>query len=352
MLMARWFAARGYDVSLLTCDEGQDDGIVIDGVRVFKMCRKDAGLPGLRFFHPKWTSLCQAMRRADADIYYYNTGDQALGQIALWCQWHKRKSVYSVSATCDAKHVSRKPLRERVFLRYGLKHAHSIVVQTRHQQQVLHSDFGVASTVIPMPCEGFGEAQGAFAADTHGNGARVLWVGRISPEKRFEWLLDTAERCPEITFDVVGAANNDSAYASALIRRAAGVANVQMHGRVPHAEVARYYRRCRVLCCTSAREGFPNTFLEAWSCGVPVVTTFDPDCVVVDRGLGLVAQDQEGIASGLREMVRSHEAWTKASEAARQYYQKHHALEVSLPQFERLFLDVQRMPARKSVRSR
>ncbi|MBL7145005.1 MAG: hypothetical protein ISS76_12290 [Phycisphaerae bacterium] len=38
-LMARWFAGRGHEVSMLTCDEGQEDGVEIDGVRVFKMLR-------------------------------------------------------------------------------------------------------------------------------------------------------------------------------------------------------------------------------------------------------------------------------------------------------------------------
>ena len=68
--MARWLAARGYPVQMLTWDEGQPDEIEIDGVRVFKICRLDGGLVGLRFFHPRWTGLVRAMRRADADLYY------------------------------------------------------------------------------------------------------------------------------------------------------------------------------------------------------------------------------------------------------------------------------------------
>jgi len=74
---------------------------------------------------------------------------------------------------------------------------------------------------------------------------------------------------PEITFDVVGAANTSSDYASAVMEGAAGIPNVKTHGRVLHAHMVQYYRSCRALCCTSAYEGFPNTFVEAWSLACP-----------------------------------------------------------------------------------
>ena len=69
-LLARWLAARGYGVSVLTWDEGQPDDLAIDGVRVIKICRRSAGLRGLRCFHPRWSGLLRAMRKADAGGYY------------------------------------------------------------------------------------------------------------------------------------------------------------------------------------------------------------------------------------------------------------------------------------------
>lgn len=341
-LTAQWFARQGYEVSAITWDEGQEDRMLVDKVRVFKMCRKDDGIPGLRFFHPKWTSLCGALQRADADVYYYNSGDGTLGQIAMWCRSHQRKCIYSVAANrvCMADHVAQYPLRERILYRHGLKHACVIVVQTRNQQEMLRQGFRVDSTVISMPCEGFASNACIPAAGRAGEDPHVLWVGRISEEKRFEWLLDVAERCPEITFDVVGASNVDSRYASTLAARAAGIPNVNMQGRVLHAKLVDYYGRSRALCCTSKYEGFPNTFLEAWSCGIPVVTTFDPDGIVATYRLGWVASEVSGLTTGLQTAMESPEAWQAASQAARSYYLQRHTLDVVMPQFEQLFLDV------------
>ena len=135
-LMARWCAAHGYPVTMITWDEGQRDGVVVDGVRVLTMCRKGAGIKGLRFFVPKWTSLCSAMKRADADIYYYNCGDLVLGQVVRWCRKHGRKAVYSVAndPDCDPRLPVLRKVRERVLYKYGLHHADSVIVQTCHQE--------------------------------------------------------------------------------------------------------------------------------------------------------------------------------------------------------------------------
>ena len=100
-LLARWLAARGYDVSILTWDEGQPNDVNTDGIRVIKMCRRSAGIAGLRFFLPRWTSLNSAMRRADADLYYQNCAEYVTGQVALWCRHNRRKFVYSVANDPD-----------------------------------------------------------------------------------------------------------------------------------------------------------------------------------------------------------------------------------------------------------
>ena len=341
-LMAQWFATRGYSVSMITWDEGQPDGIDVVGVRVFKMCRRDAGIKGLRFLHPRWMSLCRAMRRADADIYYYNCGDLGLGQVVMWCRSHGRKSVYSVASDpdCDVRLPVLKPARERILYRYGLRHADSIVVQTQRQRQMLQEGFGIRSTVVRMPCEGLDANAVIHSTPVPPEHARVLWVGRISREKRFDWLLDVAEKCPNVTFDVVGASNTDSDYASCLARRAAGVSNAAMHGRVSHSEIARYFERCHVLCCTSAYEGFPNTFLEAWSLGIPVVSTFDPDGVISKFNLGWTASSVDELRDAVQESISAPTKWQAASESAREYYLKYHTLDPCMEPFVQVFQDV------------
>ena len=340
-LMARWFASRGYRVSLLTWDEGQEDGAETDGVQVFKMCRKDAGIRGARFFWPKWTSLVAAMKRADADVYYQNCGECVTGQVALWCRRHGRKYVYSAASDpdCDVRLPEMRKIRDRVLYRYGLLHADAIIVQTRRQQQMLCEGFGITSTRIPMPCPGPSEADYAKCELERNGSRRVIWIGRICEVKRPDRLLDLAEACPEVDFDLVGPAA-DTEYARDVCRRATRIPNIMLHGAAPRDLVSEFYRRARIMCCTSDFEGFPNTFLEAWSYGLPIVSTVDPDDLIAERGLGKTGKDIPELVAGIRELLESPEKWSKASQSARAYYVDNHTLDRAMERFERVFCEV------------
>jgi len=337
-LLARWLAQQGYRVSMLTWREEGPEEQLVDGIRLITVCRQDAGLPGIRFFHPKWTGLVRAMRRADADVYYQNSAECVTGQAAAWCRRNGKAFVFSAAsdADCVPNLPELKTFRERLLYRHGVKCAGKIVVQTRWQHRQMREAFGVESEVIPMPCPGPDE--GEYQPPTF-QAQRVLWVGRVCRVKRPDRLLDLAEACPGVTFDLAGPIFDDS-YSSGIRRRAEALPNVTVHGPVPRVRINDFYRRATVLCCTSEYEGFPNVFLEAWSHGLPVVTTFDPDGVVAGGELGIVVKDMNDMKNGLAGLLVDAERYAHLSQNARQYYWDHHRLDAVMPRFERIFREV------------
>src|SRR5581483_4436829 len=74
-MLARYLVGRGYAVDFVTWREGDGDEAErnVEGIRLLPICRRDDGVPGVRFFHPRWTSLLAALRRSNADVYYHNT---------------------------------------------------------------------------------------------------------------------------------------------------------------------------------------------------------------------------------------------------------------------------------------
>ena len=59
-LLARALARRGHDVSMVVADHGQQDGACWHSIRTFKAFRPNAGVPVLRFVHPRWTGMWAA----------------------------------------------------------------------------------------------------------------------------------------------------------------------------------------------------------------------------------------------------------------------------------------------------
>ena len=346
-LTARWLASHGCRVSMVTWDEGQGDGVEIDGVRMLKLCSRDAGVPVVRFVHPRWTSLWGALRRADADLYYHNCAEYVTGAVAWWCRRHQRRFVYSTASNMDVDPClpELRSLRERILYRYGLRHANRIIVQTAGQQEMLRKGFSLDSVHIPMPCAGPGNADYVSPKGPEPSVIRVLWVGRICQVKRPDRLVEIAKACPKWHFDLVGPAYG-GAFAVQVLAEASKLVNITVHGPVERSRMLEFYRRSACLCCTSEVEGFPNTFLEAWSHGLPVVSTFDPDGLIARLGLGHYSPDLPGLIEGCGRLLESPDGWRQASDNARRYYFENHAVEVVLPRFEQVFLEaLGRVPA-------
>lgn len=342
VLIGKNLAKRGYRISFITLDHGQDDEIEIEGMRIIKAYKPNVGVRMLRFLHPRLTSLWHAMKRADADIYYQRTSDSTTGIMAAFCRRYGRKFIFAVASDYDC--LTDPPRRltrhARILYHYGLRRANLVIAQTVTQQKLLCENFCINSTVIPNCAPDYGRCAGDGKGQAPDRGRRLLWIGAFTPVKRLELLLDIAEQLQDLQFDVVGDGNSESEYVQHLRWRAKTIRNVHLHGMLPHASVHQFYQQSAALICTSRAEGFPNTFLEAWSYGLPIVSTFDPDDLIADKGLGIVGKDVSELTTGIRELLESPEQWRKTSQSAREYFMENHTPNKVMERFERIFCEV------------
>lgn len=337
-MMATWLAERGHEVSMITWRQPGAHEEKPGLVQVHFVCGTNDGLPVVRFVHPRWTSLVKALSAADADVYYCNLGDVVLGQVVSWAKLRGKATIYSVSSEplCQQDLSDILPLRERVLYRYGLRHVRKIITQTNTQAALLRKEYGRDAEVLPMPCRDLSAQHSLASPPTPSLPPRVLWVGRFSAEKRPALLLALAARCPDVRFDVVGQANQQTDYARTFISQARHLSNVTLHGVVQHRDIGAYYREAKAILCTSLFEGFPNVFLEAWSTGVPIVTTFDPDAVVSREGLGFVSASGsvDELQAALQSLLADPVVWKRCSDSARRYFVGNHQIERAMPRFE------------------
>ncbi|MFC5381883.1 glycosyltransferase family 4 protein [Aquipuribacter nitratireducens] len=103
---------------------------------------------------------------------------------------------------------------------------------------------------------------------------RVLFVGRLVPEKGPSVLLDAVRRMPDVPLEVqvVGAGDLADDLAAVVARHGLGD-RVRLVGPLGQDELPARYGWADVLCLPSFAEGLPVVLMEAMATGLPVVTT-------------------------------------------------------------------------------
>jgi len=186
-VIAPELARRGFDVSMVSMDFGQEEGSMVKGVRMLKMHSPDAGLPVVRFLHPRLTSLWRALKRADADVYYQRTSAAHTGFLAAFCRAHGRRSIYGGASDLDFMPGKQEIefARDRMIFEYGLRHVDMVFAQNPFQVRAARENYGRDAVLIPNCLEA--------PAGAHGDpDGYVLWVGTVRAAKRPELLIELA----------------------------------------------------------------------------------------------------------------------------------------------------------------
>jgi len=283
-LLAREFARQGWQVSMVCEDFGQPDGDVIDGIRVWKSFRSDAGLPILRFAYPRLYRTWRALGRADADYYYQSCAGVATGFVAGFCRRHDRRMIFRIAHDTDCIPGGQliRFSRDRRIYDWGLRNADLISAQSDIQQDQLLENYQLKSTITNMAVE-IPELEPHSQRDID-----VLWVNNLREFKRPDILCEIAAEMPEVRFVMIGGAvvGHEDLHRS-VEEAAAQIPNLEYLGAVPYHDVNDYFLRAKLFVNTSDSEGFPNSFLQAWVRQVPVISFFDPDSIIKDREIGI-----------------------------------------------------------------
>ena len=337
-LLATALARRGYRVSMVVLDHGQPDGAVWEGVQTFKAYALGAGLPVLRFVHPRWTGLVSALNRADADVYYSSCAGGLVGQLGMFCARRGKRFVFRTASDADCKPdaliaMGPWPRRDKWLYERGLRRASSVLVQSAHQQELMRRNYGLDSSIAGMIVQPSGSEREFGERDID-----ALWVSNLRSVKRPDVLLSIAERLPHVSFHMVGGTTPGAAGFFATVKaQAESRSNVTFHGAVAYRNVSEFYSRARVLVNTSDVEGFPNTYLQAWASGTPVVTFFDPDGVIAREGLGATVRTAQEMCEAVRRLTSDESEWKAARRRCLDFIERHYSEDVVLQPYLEAF---------------
>jgi glycosyltransferase involved in cell wall biosynthesis len=322
--LARGLAARGFEVSIATCDFGQPTRVVRDGVTLVRTFSPKAGVRVVRFFYPRLWKSMSTLWRERADVYIAQ--GSGLGAGLAYDAAKLRHATFVFLAAHDFDALSALPFltnrRDRWWYERALRGADMRIAQTELQRRLFLDNFALETTVLANPVE-----IPARVVDPGAN-AVVLWLATYKPGKRPEWFTELARRLPDHRFVMVGGLppfTNQQESWEAAKRAANECPNLSVHGFVPRERIADFLEQAALFVHTSPAEGFPMSVLEAWSYGIPSVTSVDPDGSVARFELGDVVTTVDELFEAVARLMSDAEGRRAKGARARAYVEHHHA---------------------------
>lgn len=229
------------------------------------------------------------------------------------------KLVFMVAAdtNMDKGHEAKANFATKMFRR-AIKQVDYIIAQNTVQQEQIAKYYHKDSIIIPNIW------RNVFVNDSTDRTDEVVWVGNVKKVKRPSWFLDLAERFPQYRFVMIGGSPRDGKMYNESCQRARALSNVEFAGRMEFKEADARIQKAKVLVCTSISEGFPNTFLQAWSNNVPVVSTVNPNDIITENQMGFVGDSVDALSDGLTALMQNNALYAQYANNVANYFKTAH----------------------------
>ena len=130
-----------------------------------------------------------------------------------------------------------------------------------------------------------------------------IYVGRLSPEKNLQFLIETFNQLPNLTLNIVGFGPQEQ------LLKSIAKQNTVFHGAVPNAELHNLYLRNDVFVLPSISEPWGIVVEEAFNSGLPVIVSDKVGCASE-----IVEMDKNGLIFNLEEIDSLRKAILKITD--------------------------------------
>lgn len=132
----------------------------------------------------------------------------------------------------------------------------------------------------------------------------ILAVGRLTPEKGFEYLVEAVNRVPQVgRLVIVGGSDHDTGYLEKL-KRLDRAGKVIFTGNLTGELLRQLYSHASLFVLSSVNEGFPLVLLEAMNYGLPLIASRLPatDIPQIPDGRKFTPADAAALAAKIAEV--------------------------------------------------
>lgn len=166
----------------------------------------------------------------------------------------------------------------------------------------------------------------------------VIYVGRWDRRKRPELVIELAKKFPQVHFIMTGA-SRDSVYDKKLRDLAVQCKNIELTGFINQFEnhkLTDMLSRSWILINTAAREGLPNSFIEACANKCAILSSVDPD--EFSSKFGIFVTD-DNFENGLNQLLEN-DKWRLLGEAGCKYVASTFSKEISIKKHLQIYADL------------
>ena len=329
VLIAEELARKGYDITFITYDEEGDKKEIYKDISIIKSFSPSQNLNILTKAKMLWNSL----KKSNAEIYIQSGGTP--GIIPIFCLVHRKKYIKWLSSDKIVllESVHRKTtLITKISLYIDIKFASLIVAQNEFQKKIVTDKFKKNCVLIKNPIS---IPETSIKMKDMQMEKIVLWIGTIGSIKQPEVYLKIARMLQNYKFRMIGGRSDSEPELYDIIRdEAKKISNLEFLGFVPYEKMQGYYEESAILLNTSKAEGFPNTFLEAWSNYIPVISlNIDPDNVLSKNNLGYHSKTFNQMVLDIESLLNNNSLRYEMGMNAKKYVKENHDVEKITDQF-------------------
>ncbi|MCS7245939.1 MAG: glycosyltransferase family 4 protein [candidate division WOR-3 bacterium] len=187
-------------------------------------------------------------------------------------------------------------------------------IQKAKLKKIFNLDSEIVYSIIEVSEESFEKSKEPI----------VLWVSHFGQRKRPELFLKIARRLPNYKFIIIGKDSPNFPKEEVLKDKPD---NLIYLGGLSLEETNEYFKKSWIFVNTSDREGFPNTFLQAFKYKSVVVSLeVDPDNILTNNKIGFVVGNIDNAIEIIEKLVKDEELRNDITNRAYEYLLKHHSI--------------------------
>lgn len=306
------------------------EGLILHPIRRLKIRKR---------FGQRWFLYCfrvmKILKEVKPDVIYTRFHSSWSGVASNYAKENNIIHIWAMASDNDLK--KRKigefilrpfDLIESYYVNHGFKYATHLITETDFQRSEIKRQYGRISRHVPKPY--IFSDKGNLKKDS--NRINVIWIANFKSIKHPEIFIELSHRCTAYNnfyFRMIG--RKSDSYRELIDLASRSNPNFSYLGELSNKDVQKELENSHVLVNASDYEGFPNTFLEAWSNKVVVFSrTVNPDNIITNHKIGFICPSIEEMLSTLLLLHLNRDLLKNMGERAYDYVVSNHSFEKSM----------------------